>query len=272
MKTKTIIANVALVLTLGVFYSCDKKAEDLVDTDTSSASDNSTSENAASEMFKSVSEASDNDASLRSTPCYTVTVSPIGAAFPKTVTIDFGSGGCSDKRGQIIAVLSGRFRTAGSTATITTNNFYIGLNKIDAGTHVITNMGNNINNKQTFDVSVTGAVVTTPGGTASWSSTRTIIWEEGDATPTDATDDVYSISGQTSGTSVKGVTYTSSTTAGKPLVIKMGCQYISSGEVSLTPKDKKTRTIDFGPATTPAVCGDNKATVTIGGKPYEVTM
>ncbi len=272
MKTKTIIANVALALTLSVFYSCEKKAEDLLDTDTSSAKDNSTADNAASEMFKSVSENADNDASLRTTPCYTVTVSA-GLTFPKTMTIDFGSGGCGDKRGQIIAVLSGRFRTAGSTITITTNNFYIGLNKIEAGTHVITNMGNNINNKQTFDVSITGASVISPSGTASWNATRTLIWEEGDTTPTDPTDDVYSISGQTNGTSTAGVTYTSSTTAGKPLVVKVGCQYVSSGEVSLTPNGKPVRTINFGAATTPAVCGDNQATVTIGsGAPINITL
>lgn len=272
MKTKTLIANVALALSLGVFYSCDKKAEDLIDTDTSSATDNAAAENAASEMFKSVSEVADNDAGLRTASCYTVTVS--GLSFPKTVTIDFGTVGCDNKRGQIIAVLSGPYRTAGSTATITTNNFYVGTNKVDAGTHVITNMGNNVNNKQTLSVSVSGAVITTlSGGTATWNATRTITWEEGDATPTDPTDDVYSISGQTNGTSVAGVTYTSATTAGKPLVIKVGCQYISSGEVSLTPHNKPTRTIDFGAATTPAVCGDNQATVKIGsGAPINITL
>lgn len=274
MKTKAIITNVALALTLGVFYSCDKKAEDLIDTDTSSATDNSTAENAASEMFKSVSEAADNDASLRATTCYTVTTTTSGGVFPKTVTIDFGNGGCGDKRGQIIAVLSGPYRTAGTTATITTNNFYIGVNKIEAGTHVITNMGiNNITNKQTLDVSITGASVISPSGTASWNATRTITWEEGSTTPTDPSDDVYSISGQTNGTSTAGVTYTSATTAGKPIVVKVGCQYISSGEVSLTPNGKPVRKIDFGAATTPAVCGDNQATVTIGnGSPINITL
>lgn len=275
MKTTTIFTNVALALSLTVFYSCDKKAEDLIDTDTSSATDNATAENAASEMFKSVSESADNDASLRST-CPIVTVdTTVGSSgpWPKTITIDYGTGGCSPKSGQIIAVLSGRFRTAGTTVTITTNNFYIGVNKIDAGTHVITNMGLNINNKQTFDVSVTGATITTPSGTASWNATRTLTWEEGSTTPFDPSDDVYSISGQTNGTSVAGVTYTSATTAGKPLVVKVGCQYISSGEVSLTPHNKPTRTIDFGPATTPAVCGDNQATVTIGsGSPINITL
>lgn len=270
MKTKTILANVALALTLSVFYSCEKKAEDLLDTDTSSASDNSTAENAASEMFKSVSEAADNDASLRSTPCYTVTVS--GLSFPKTVTIDFGNGGCGNKRGQIIAVLSGRFRTAGSTVTITTNNFIIGTDTIEAGTHVITNTGNNINSQQTFDVSITGAAVRTPGGRATWNATRTITWVDGSSTLTDPSDDVYSIAGQASGVSVKGVSYTTATTAGKPLVIMVGCQYITSGEISLTPNGKPVRKIDFGPATTPPTC-DNQATVTIGSAPpVNITM
>lgn len=268
MKTKTILANVALALTLGVFYTgCDKKTDDLIDTDTSSANDNSSSENAASEMFKSVSEVSDNDASLRATPCYTVTVSPIGASFPKTITIDFGSGGCGTKQGKIIAVLTGRFRTAGTVVTITTNNFIIGTDTIDAGVHTLTNSGNNLAGHQVFNISVSGATVKKPGGTASWNATRTIEWIEGDATPTDPKDDVYLISGNASGTSVKGVTYTASTDPNKPLRIALACQWIESGAISLTPNGKKTRTIDFGTSG----C-DNKATVTIDGKTYNVTM
>jgi|ERR1019366_46210 hypothetical protein len=268
MKTKSIITNVALALTLGMFYtSCDKTKDDTIDTDTSSASDNSTSENAFSDMFKSVKEVSDGNASLRTTTCATITVdtTPV-TTWPKTITIDYGTGaGCSGKKGKIKAVLTGHFLNFGTLITITTDsNYCYGAYKINAGTHTILNNGGNLAGHKTFSISVSSAALNGPGGIIAWSSTRTIEWIAGDSTLTTA-DDVYLISGQTTGTSAKGITFTSTITT--PLRIATSCQWIESGVVSLTPKNKKTRVIDFG--TTGC---DNNATVTINGKVYNVTM
>ena len=268
MKTKIIITNIALALILGVFYTgCDKSKDEIIDTDTSSANDNSTSENAFSDIFKSVSGISDSDAGLRTANCETITIdTTVGSTtggFPKTVTIDYSA--CSNKKGKIKAIFTGRWRSSGTTITIIADsNYHFGLNKVNCGTHIILNRGI-ISGHKTYDVNVTGALITTPGGGISWSSTRTISWIAGDST-LDTQDDVYSITGQTTGTSAKGVTFTAAITS--PLIIAMNCPWIESGVISLTPKNKKTRTIDFGTAGT---C-DNKATATFNGKTYDVTM
>ena len=265
MKTKSIITNVALALTLGVVYtSCNKTTDSVLDTDTSSSTDNSTSDNAFSGIFKSVSQASDTSSHLKALVCPQVTISAItGTGWPRTVTIDYGTAGCDNRKGKIIAVLSGPFRTPSSTITITTNNYYDGLNKIDAGTHTVTNI-TPVTGHPTFSVSVTGAVITTPGGVVSWNTQRTITWIEGDTT-INAADDVYLISGQASGTSAKGVTFTANITT--PLRVARSCQWIESGVITLTPAGKAARTIDFGTSG----C-DANATVIINGKSYPVTM
>jgi hypothetical protein len=267
MKSKKTIANVALMLALGVFYTgCDKTKDSVIDTDTSSATDNSTSENVFSDMFKSVSEISDANAGLKSGHCYTVSVdTTLGSktgGFPKTVTIDYLA--CSDKKGKLTAVFSGHWRNAGSTVIITTDTSYsFGVNKVNVGTHIIINRGLFLGHKL-FDIKVTGAKVHTKGGHISWNTTRTITWISGDSTA-DTSDDVFKIEGQTTGTSTKGISYTAAITT--PLIIANNCPWIESGVITLTPKNKKIRTIDFGSGT----C-DNKATATVNGKTYEVTM
>lgn len=268
MKTKKIITSIALAFTLGVLYTgCDKAKDTVIDTDTSSASDNSTADGALSGIFKSISEAADTSSNLKALGCPTITTttSTTTSTWPRTLTIDFGTTGCNDKKGKIIAVLTKPFRTAGAVLTVTTVDFYDGLNKVDVGTHVITNNGNNLAGHQNFSIDVTGSSITTPSGPISWSTQRSLEWVEGFLTPLDQSDDVYLISGQASGTSVKGVTFTAAITT--PLRIAVSCKWIESGVITLTPKDKKPRTIDFGTSG----C-DNKAKVTIDGTTYDITM
>lgn len=267
MKTKKILSTVAVALTIGIFAtSCEKtKTSDILDTDTSSATDNSTADNAFSGIFKSVSETTDTSSSLRS-GCPTVTIASAGAlgTFPKTVTIDYGTVGCNDKKGKIIANLSGPFRDSGTVITVTTDAYFHGLNQIDAGTHTITNNGTVAGHKS-LSIDVAGAVITGPTGTANWATNRTLQWVAGDATPFIPADDVYLISGQSTGTNVKGVTYTAS--IGTPLRVAVACKWIEAGVITLTPNGKAARTIDFG--TTGC---DNDATVTIAGNTINVKM
>ncbi len=268
---KKIITNVALALTLCVFYtSCDKTKDDALDTDTSSSTDNSTSENAFSDMFKSVTEVADATPGVKSATCYTVTIDTtvgVGAPWPKTITIDYGA--CSDKKGKIKAVFTGLWSTAGSTITITADsNYMFGLNKVKCGVHTILNNGVNVGGPlaghKSFFMSVAGA---SPGAASaiSWTTQRTITQIAGESTPTDTSDDVFQIEGSTSGVSAKGVTYTSVITT--PLVVAVSCPWIEKGVITLTPKGKKARSIDFGPGT----C-DNEANVTVGTTVYPVKM
>jgi hypothetical protein len=269
METKKLLSRVALAITLGVMYTgCDKTKDPkaLLDTDTSSASDNSTADGAFSGIFKSVSQAADSSSGLKAGGCAIITTLSTGATtWPKKLTIDFGTSGCDGKKGKIIAYLTAPFRTTGAVLTISTVDFYDGANKVDAGTHTITNNGNNSAGNLNFSIDVAGATVTTTSGVISWSTTRTIEWSEGSSTPLDQSDDVFLISGQASGTSAKGDSFTAAITT--PLRIAVSCQYIESGVVTLTPKGKPARTIDFGTSG----C-DNKAKVSVNGIGYDITM
>jgi hypothetical protein len=269
MKTKTIITNVAIALSLGIVYTGCKKDKDneatpstttptttTTTTVTSTESANSVAESSFTDIFKSLSEISATGSGLRSS-CATITIDSFpGASFPKTVTIDYGSSGCSGKTGKLTAVFTGKFGGAlGTTIAITTDsNYTINSHKVRATTQLITNSGLTAGHK-TFNLSVVGGNVGLPGGSVSWNSNRTITWVAGDST-LDPLDDVYEMSGTSSGTNMNGDVFTS--TISTPLKVANNCPWIESGVITITTFNKKTRTIDFG-----AGACDNKATVTI---------
>ncbi|MBL4655072.1 MAG: hypothetical protein JKY33_04545 [Bacteroidia bacterium] len=279
------LAFIAIFFTSILFYACEKEEQDdnsSTDTETSAAADNSTAENYFSDIFSMVDDAAKTDEGTgktgrvhrfgRDTLCATVTVDPAfpDTTFPKTITIDFGDSNCvgSDgrtRRGQILASLTGRYRELGTVVTVTFNNFYINDNQI-LGTKTVTNNGYNADSNLTYTVDVIGAkIISAEGDTISWESTRTNEWVEGDDTPDDIWDDVYHITGSGSGVNRKGVSFTMSIT--QELRKEIGCKWLVSGIVEITPDGKLTRTIDFGDGT----C-DDKATVSVGNFEKEITL
>lgn len=202
--------------------------------------------------------------------CYTVTVDPQTAGvFPKTVTINFGTG-CTGKdghirRGKVIAVYTGRMRTAGSTATVTLDGFYIDSVKVE-GTMKVEN--NSTAAGLAFTVTITNGKLTSPSGdyvavdrTHTWTQTA------GSDTPLNPADDVYNVTGSSSGTaSVSGIVFQWTTEITKPVVRKMSCRWRVSGQVTVT-RNSKTAVIDYGNGD----C-DNQATVTIGSKVFNITL
>ena len=228
---------------------------------------NSIAESSFTEIFKSLSEVSSSGSGLRSS-CATITIDTTPfTSFPKTVTIDYGTGaGCSGKTGKLTAKFYGKFGGASGTfITITADsNYTINSHKIDVGTQIITNGGLTGGHK-TFTLSVVGGNVGMPVGSISWNSSRTITWVAGDTT-LDPTDDVYQITGTASGANVNGDLFTSAISS--PLVIANSCPYIESGVITITTFTNKTRTIDFGVA---GNC-DNKATVTIDSTTYNINL
>jgi hypothetical protein len=275
MKTKTIIANAALVLTLGIVYTGCKKetinpASPTSTTSTTTA-DNNTSEGANSaaegaftDIFKTMSDIS-SSSSMRSS-CATITVDSLPfIGWPKTVTIDYGSSGCDGKKGKLKAVFTGKFGSFGTIITITADsNYSNGSNKINVGTHTImTGLTDTAGNK-TFTLSVANSRLTSGGKNVSWNTTKTVKWIEGDTT-LDPMDDVYEITGSSTGTNAKGETFTSTITT--PLRVATSCPWIESGVVTITTFNQKTRTIDYGNTG----C-DNKATVTTDSTTYNITL
>ena len=259
MKTKKIITVVAVALTFGMIYTGCKKEEDTgaapsAAEDTTSESDNSTGESSFSEIFKSLTEISNENSSLR-TSCATITIdTTVGSTWPKTVTIDYGTGStCSGKKGKLKAVFTGQFGAPGTIITITDSNYYHGGNKINVGVHTV-NCGNLIAGHKTFNISVGGGHVMMSGGNVTWNSTRSIKWIAGDTT-LDPMDDVYEITGSTTGMNRKGDMFSSTITT--PLIMATNCPWIESGVITVTTTNGKTRSIDFGTG----AC-DNLATIT----------
>jgi len=205
---------------------------------------------------------------IPNTTCRTLTVNPTGNVFPKTVTLDYGTG-CDDggklKKGKIIAVFSGRFKQAGTIINISFDNFYINGDKIE-GTKSIVNNGPNTAGNYSFTVTINHNRIRTRSGTSNTSTLtaiKTITWIEN--SNTSPTDDEFFMSGSLSATDSKGRTYSYSTL--EPLVKKVACLYISFGKLSINITGKPQLTLDYGTGT----C-DNKATISAIGKTKEITL
>jgi hypothetical protein len=168
-----------------------------------------------------------------------ITVTPNDSTYPKTVSIDFGSGDtCPDgkfRKGKIILDISGPIRHHGSVVTITLVDFQIGRAKIE-GTKVITNLSENGNIK--FSVQVTDGKVTFPNGRGYlYEKLKYVTQIEGGSTP-EITDDVYSVEGHSQTKFNNGVIITLNTETA--LIKKVTCPWISNGTLKV-----KVNTYEF---------------------------
>ncbi len=276
MKTKHLIIGTFVVAAgLSIAISgCKKKEED---SDTTSASDNEQSEFVSNDALNMADAAANGQSSFKNNPsggyidealggCATVTKD----SATHTITIDFGPSNClckdgRNRRGKIIVVNTGLFFIAGSSRTVTFDNYYVNDHHIE-GIHTVTYNGLNSSNHPNWTISAQNMKITRPNGNYhSWNSTRNREWAQGDSTLFNWTDDVYLITGSASGTNVNGASFTANITSA--LRWELSCHWLVSGTIELTPANKPTRTVDFGSG----AC-DNQATVTIGTKTYTITM
>ena len=224
---------------------------------------------------------SDSSWVVNNSVCTTVTLEPMGTTFPKTLTIDFGDGcvgpdGVS-RSGKIMAVFSRKYSEEGSEITVTLEDYKTGQYAV-SGTKVITNGGENGSGNTVFNVDVKAATVAWGDASISWESTLTRTWVEGAETnfftPDTSggslgwsafSDDVYEITGTASGNDRNGHPYSMEISA--PLVVQVGCAYIGSGVLTISPANYDDGTVDYGN-------GDCniQATVEIGGQVYNFTM
>lgn len=285
MKTvKFLMAGIIITSVVISMSSCKKRK---LNRDTSSSKDDAIAENAYNDVFKVVDENAGENATLSSqrtgeayklaSNCATVTLSPADTVtWPKTLTIDFGNGCTGNdgrtRKGKIIAVFTGKYRTPGTTITITPDNYYVNDHKVE-GTKVVKNMGKNSDNHTYYEINVDGKVTKPDGGVITWKSTRIREWIEGENTTfwsngiSGILDDKYKITGSGSGTSANNINYT--VTIKEPLILQF-CGYIPEivqGKISIQPEDLKERLIDFGNGS----C-DNQATLTIGNKTYTFNL
>jgi len=180
--------------------------------------------------------------------------------YPKTLTLDFGSGCTSAdgiiRKGKITYVFSDALLSPGSTATVSFNQYVVNGFGIQ-GAYLITNnsteqLGLVINTQ------VTNGIITYPSTlNYHYSANKTYTMTSGASTPFNISDDVYSITGNCAFSSSDGSSLVFNVTT--PLVKAVSCHNISKGVVSFVYDQAVDGTIDFGDGT----C-DNLATVTVG--------
>ena len=194
-----------------------------------------------------------------------------GRIFPRTITIDFGTGTvCTggllnrarELKGKTTIVLNAPLRKAGSVATQTFQDFYIDGRKLE-GTRTRTN--NTVNGVPIFTIAMAnGKITDTDGKTFTWNSTRTRTWTAGYETLTRA-DDKFSLIGSGSGTNRNGNAFSATIT--NPIDMEYACRYPTRGTVVVTRENLQDRTIDFGAGT----C-DATATVNVNGNTKTITL
>ncbi len=277
MKTKKIINYLFVVAAIGItISSCRKKEEK--DNDTSASSDNALAEITFNDVNNIADEASTgsltsylapNDGDYKSVLSTCATINNDTVSVPHLLTIDFGSTNClcadgRNRRGIINVSYTGNYRDSASTHTISFTNYFVNDNQI-LGTKTVTNNGHNAAGHLVYSIQVNGQIIkASGGGTITWTSSRQREWIAGESTPA-WNDDSYLITGSASGTSAAGRSFTAAITSA--LRKNIGCRYLVSGTLALTPSGRATRYIDFGSG----AC-DNQATVTINGNVYNITL
>lgn len=278
LKTKMTRCLMIAAIIGATFTACkkDEIKKDDEDSDTSAAADNSLAEGAFNDISNMADQAADGSLSTYRTSdaaegllslCAVVTNDT--TAVPHVLTIDFGTTNCLCKdgryrRGKIKISYEGPYRETGHIHTVSFVDYFVDDNQI-MGTKTVLNNGKNSAGNLTFTVNVDGKVVkANGGGTITWQATRTREWIEGVSTST-WSDDVYLITGSSSGTSASGTSFKH--TILKALRKEIGCRHFVSGQLLMQPENKAERLIDYGNG----AC-DNEATVTINGKTFTITL
>jgi hypothetical protein len=281
MKTKQLTLGIAIIAIAftSMLSSCKKKDKEEKDSDTSSATDQSLASTSVNDLT-SISDEAGRSGSLSSfktsessailSTCATITFDTLAAA--KTITVNFGATNClcNDgryRRGSIKMNFTGKYRDSLTVITITPQSYFVNDNQV-TGSKTITNKGHNAANHLVYEINANISVVKAGGaGTVLWNSTRQREWLSGENTLS-WLDDTYAITGNASGTSASGSSFTSVITS--PLIRNMAyaCRrHFTAGTLEHTPSGKATRYINYGSG----AC-DDQATVTINGNVYTITL
>ena len=255
-----------------IFGSCSKTNHDLVNSGTESAINEAFFNDIADQFYSAQAKIEGGSSITFQGKCATISISPLDSTtWPKTITIDFGTTGCSDLRGnihkgQLICVLNKPWKQMGSKVEITPNNYSVNDFEI-SGKKIISNLGRNNLGQRMDSVQVRQAVITYPdGSTATWESdrVRTMIAGEQTSFPL-YSDDVYLINGIGSGINKKGQVYSVYTS--KDLQIALNCRWIQTGSMVLKNNSSDSISIDYGNTG----C-DANATLDFRGKIYQITL
>ncbi|MFN5649840.1 MAG: hypothetical protein ACK458_20200 [Sphingobacteriales bacterium] len=276
MKARLLV--MATILFASMFYSCSKDdspdnatpPEDLTAQELTAARIQSdlVFDDVSSEVLQVTLNGTTGAASTTSAACATVTISPQDlTTWPKTITIDYGSTGCTGingwvRKGKISYTLTKLPRETGAVVNVSFDNFFVNGYKLE-GSYSITNNGSTDANLNITTRLVNGKI-TYPDG--KWyTRTSTINWQQvaGSATAS-VLDDEFNVTGEAViKSSANNELITSSKT---PLLRKVTCGNFVSGQLNVA-YNGIAGVLDFGGGT----C-DKKATLSLGARNYEVTL
>ena len=199
-------------------------------------------------------------------PCANITVVKDTILHTLTATVDFGSENCLCKdgkyrRGKIqVQVGAKGLNVAGATVVYSTSDYFVNNNGV-SGTKTITFI-----DEHTINIVVlNGKVTKSDGGVITWNTNRTRTMTAGQSTPLDLTDDVYEITGTTSGINSLGNDY--KFTVLTPLVKALACDWIKSGQLKIERAGKLDAVVEYGDGS----C-DDKGTVTVGNTTVAIIL
>jgi len=280
MKTK--ILMMITVLAVLSFSSCKKNSSGDMDLASVNLADDdavtevvfgdvfSTADNATiilDEMGKSIDAKSSETIMTDSCPTITIT-HPTGNAWPKIVTIDYGTG-CSGffdnvRSGKIVIEVTGPRLEVGSKRTITFENYYFNGIKVE-GTKVLENTGYNSNQNLVISVKLTGGKLTLPDGkTIERSTDHQREWTAGLLTK-NIWDDECLITGTATGKNIEGIGYNN--TIMTALHWTRACRFIVSGVIKIEREGMEPVQLDYGTGECDAV-----AVVTRGDVSKEILL
>jgi hypothetical protein len=192
--------------------------------------------------------------------CATVSVTPV-LGFPKTISINFGTGNCTSpngiiRKGKITIVLSDSVRKSGSRAVMAFDNYYINNFKKEGS---VTWTNTSIPSTRSWQQKIENGKIIAPDGKY-WlhSGTREVVQIAGTNTPNTLLDDIFLITGNHTVTNAAGKTRDCFIT--EALQKKTICDNICTGKLKVQGASHNA-VIDFGNGD----C-DKLATISIDGQ------
>lgn len=179
MKIMKWLTATALVLAV-LFTACKKDESTIVTAEQLTAAEDQTT---ANDLYEDVDDQVDDAIETRGggEDCPTVTLVPADGSYPRTMTIDFGTDGCTGpdgrvRKGQIVVNLTDTLSNEDAVRTATFVDFYVDDAHLE-GTRTLTNTGLDDNGNRTFTRTVVGGKITYPDGeVASWKPTISLPW------------------------------------------------------------------------------------------------
>jgi hypothetical protein len=269
MKTKHLSSLLATFF-LFVLISCQKEGsnntESEVETTFKLSEDQAVSEAIGDDIDAVFIETSYSEGLMfrgsQQNPSNCASVNITGSGWPKTITIDFGTG-CTGpdgihRKGKIIVVLSDTVSQTGATAAMTFDGYHVQGFKVEGS---ITWTNTTTPNGFSWTREINDGKITTPGGNYYWlhEGIKYVTQTAGSGTPLNVLDDVYSITGEHTVTNPAGRSRTATVT--EALEKKVICHNVSKGKIKIQGPNHFA-IVDFGDGT----C-DKVATISIDGNP-----